>query len=118
MGIAAMAPRSMSVAVPFRLPNLAAPQAPFLEERFAVKELSSVDDLRMALANRAYHSIVRPARATALAVQRPLDAGAELVGVVKCSSMASREKPAGGGRLPLAIQPPTDSPRPLHRATS
>ena len=80
--------------MPSGLAKLATPQAPLLGKRFAVKELYSVEGLRMALANRAHYSISQPARTTALAVQRLLDAGAELVGVVKCSSMASREDPA------------------------
>ena len=94
LGLADADSLSLSVAVPPKLPSLFPHDLPLAGKRFAVKEVFSIRGLRMALANRAHYAISQPAEATATVVEKLLNAGAELTGVVKCSCMASREDPA------------------------
>lgn len=74
------------VAVPSRIPSLtASTQAikPLRGTRFAVKDIFNIQGLRVTAGDMAFYSVSRPAPVTCPAVQRLLDAGAELTGTLR-----------------------------------
>lgn len=62
-------------------------------KRIAVKDIYQLDGLRTSLCNKAYYDLSLPASSTAPTIQRLIDAGAQIVGKTKLSSLISREEP-------------------------
>lgn len=84
------------MAVPTRIPSLVASSVknkPLFGARFAVKDIFDIQGLQVTAGNRAFYSISRPATVTCPAIQRLLDAGAELTGTLRLGSLISREEP-------------------------
>lgn len=81
-----------------RIPSLAGPvernHKPLRGVRFAVKDIFDIEGLHVTAGNRAYYSVSSPAAKTCSAIQRLLDAGAELTGTLRLGSLIAREEPA------------------------
>lgn len=89
---------SIGIAVSSRIPFLAGPveghNKPLRGVRFAVKDIFDIKGLHVTAGNRAYYSVSSPAEETCAAIQRLLDAGAELTGTLRLGSLIAREEPA------------------------
>ncbi|KAL9047060.1 MAG: hypothetical protein Q9214_000267 [Letrouitia sp. 1 TL-2023] len=83
-----------AISVPSRLraPN-AGRDRPLRGLRVAVKEIFDVAGMKTGLGSRHYTELYPPATVTAPAVQRLIDAGAELIGITKMCSMVLKAPP-------------------------
>lgn len=89
--------QTTSVAVASRLPAFASgPHSKYglYGKRIAVKDIYQLDGLKTSLCNKAYYDLSPTASSTAPTIQRLIDAGAQIVGKTKLSSLISREEPA------------------------
>lgn len=87
---------SIGVAVSSRIPSLTPLTEvgkPLRGTRFAVKDIFHIQGLRVTAGNRDFLSVSRPATVTCPAIQRLLDAGAELSGTLRLGSLIAREEP-------------------------
>ncbi|KAK8084481.1 amidase signature enzyme [Apiospora hydei] len=86
--------QTLGVAVPSRLPACDdGNQYGLSQMRIAVKDLFQLRGLKTSLCNADYYRRCPPAQATAIVVQRLVDAGAQILGLTKLSSMIAREEP-------------------------
>ncbi|KAI9733664.1 MAG: hypothetical protein M1834_003266 [Cirrosporium novae-zelandiae] len=83
--------QTLSVAVPPR--TFGRQDKPLQGLRIAVKDLYRLKGLKTSLCNRAYYDLSPPSESTASIVQMLTDAGAQVLGVTKLSSLISREEP-------------------------
>lgn len=84
-----------AISVPSRLRTLnAGRDKPLQGLRFAVKEIFDLNGVKTGLGSRHYTGLYPPATVTAPAIQRLVDAGAELVGISKMCSMVLNAPPA------------------------
>ncbi|KAL8963649.1 MAG: hypothetical protein Q9193_000118 [Seirophora villosa] len=61
--------------------------------RIVVKDMFNIKGLRTSVGNRDFFNLYPPCTDTASAIQRLIDAGAEILGKSKLSSFAAREEP-------------------------
>ena len=66
---------------------------PLAATRIVVKDMFDIAGLRTSVGNRNYFDLYPPCTKTASAIQRLIDAGAEILGKSKLSSFAAREEP-------------------------
>ena len=83
-------PQTLSVAVPSRG---AIHHLGLFGMRTAVKDMFDINGLTTTLCNRAFHEINSPSTSTAACVQKLVNAGVQILGTTKISSMISREEP-------------------------
>ena len=79
------------VAVPSRLYYTASSSKPLAGVRIGIKDIYDIAGVRTSDGNRAFYELYPPRNATALPVQRLIDAGAILVGKMKTSQFANGE---------------------------
>lgn len=87
---------SIRVAVSSRVSCLDPPpeaDKPLRGTRFAVKDIFGIQGLQTTAGNRDFLSVSPPAAVTCPAIQRLLDAGAELSGTLRLGSLIAREEP-------------------------
>ncbi|POS70065.1 glutamyl-tRNA(Gln) amidotransferase [Diaporthe helianthi] len=82
---------SLAVAVPSRLHFIPSPEKPLAGVRIGVKDIYDVAGVKTGNGNRAWYNLYPPAKQTAPAVQRLIDAGAIVVGKVKTAQFANGE---------------------------
>ncbi|KAL8835927.1 MAG: hypothetical protein Q9176_006611 [Flavoplaca citrina] len=82
---------SPGVAVPSRLYYTKTASQPLAGVRTGIKDIFDIAGLRTSNGNRAFEDLYPPRNATALPVQRLIDAGAILVGKMKTSQFANGE---------------------------
>ena len=82
---------SPGVAVPSRLYYTKTPEKPLAGVRTGIKDIYDIAGVGTSDGNRAYYALYPPRNATALVVQRLVDAGAILVGKMKTSQFANGE---------------------------
>lgn len=82
---------SPGVAVPSRLYYTRTAAQPLAGVRTGIKDIFDIAGLQTSDGNRAYYDLYPPRNATALPVQRLIDAGAILVGKMKTSQFANGE---------------------------
>ena len=82
-----------AIAVPSRLCVRDPRKSPLQGVRITVKEIFSVKGLKTGLGSRAYSELYPPATATSPAIQKLLDAGAEVLGVSKMCPMVLKAPP-------------------------
>lgn len=83
-----------AISVPSRLRALDARRdKPLRGLRVAVKEIFDVAGMKTGLGSRHYTELYPPASVTAPAIQRLIDAGAELIGLSKMCSMVLKAPP-------------------------
>ncbi|KAL8992769.1 MAG: hypothetical protein Q9169_006850 [Polycauliona sp. 2 TL-2023] len=82
---------SPGIAVPSRLYYTRAAAQPLAGVRTGIKDIFDIAGLRTSDGNRAFYDLYPPRNATALPVQRLIDAGAILVGKMKTSQFANGE---------------------------
>lgn len=106
--------QTLGVAVPSRLaePRLAhrddANKHDLSQMRFAVKDVYLLQGLKTSLCNKDYYRLYPAAKATATVVQRLVDAGGQIVGLTKLSSMIAREEPLEAVDFQTAFNPRGD----------
>ncbi|KAK8068765.1 hypothetical protein PG994_005381 [Apiospora phragmitis] len=101
--------QTLSVAVPSRLASYNDGNEYFLSQmRIAVKDLFRLRGLKTSLCNADYYRLCPPAQATATVVQRLADAGGQLLGLAKLSSMIAREEPSEAVDFQTAFNPRGD----------
>ena len=61
--------------------------------RIFVKDMFDIGGLRTSVGNRKFFDLYPPCTETASAIQRLIDAGAEILGKSKLNSFAAREEP-------------------------
>ena len=83
--------QSPAVGVPSRLYYTPSASKPLAGVRLGVKDIYDVAGVKTSNGNRAWYGFYPPANATALSVQRLVDAGAVIVGKVKTSQFANGE---------------------------
>ena len=81
-----------SVAVPSRVLTVSKSR-PLEGVRIAVKDIFNFKGLRNSLCNRAYYEVASPSLSTAPCIQSLIDAGAQVLGLTKLSSLIGREEP-------------------------
>ncbi|KAK8131604.1 amidase signature enzyme [Apiospora sp. TS-2023a] len=92
--IAATQYQALSVAVPSRLAGWDDGNKTGLSQmRIAVKDLFHLRGLKTSLCNKDYYRLCPPAQSTASVVQQLADAGGQILGLTKLSSMIAREEP-------------------------
>ena len=82
-----------AIAVPSRLCVRDPRSLPLQGVRITVKEIFNMQGLRTGLGSRAYTELYPPAPATSPAIQRLLDAGAEVLGMSKMCPMVLKAPP-------------------------
>ena len=82
---------SPGVAVPSRLYYVKTPDKPLAGVRTGIKDIYDIAGVGTSNGNRAFYALYPPRNATALPVQRLIDAGAILVGKMKTSQFANGE---------------------------
>ena len=82
---------SPGIAVPSRLYYVKTPGKPLAGVRTGIKDIFDIAGVRTSDGNRAFYGLYPPRNATALVVQRLIDAGAILVGKMKTSQFANGE---------------------------
>lgn len=82
---------SLAVAVPSRLYFTTSPQQPLAGVRLGVKDIYDIAGVKTGNGNRAWYNLYPPAKQTAPAVQRLVEAGAVVVGKVKTAQFANGE---------------------------
>lgn len=83
--------QNLAVAVPSRLYYTATPAKPLAGIRLGVKDIYDVAGIKTSDGNRAWYNFYPPANASAVPVQRLIDAGAVVVGKMKTSQFANGE---------------------------
>ena len=83
--------QSLAVAVPSRLYYIVTPEQPLAGVRLGVKDIYDVAGIKTSDGNRAWYNFYPPANASAVPVQRLIDAGAIVVGKMKTSQFANGE---------------------------
>ncbi|OAL31268.1 hypothetical protein AYO20_08323 [Fonsecaea nubica] len=83
--------QTLSIATPSRAARHS--KGPLDGMRIAVKDMFDMNGLTTTLCNRAFYDINTPSTSTAVCVKRLVDAGAQVLGTTKISSMISREEP-------------------------
>lgn len=83
--------QSLAVAVPSRLYYTATSDKPLAGVRLGVKDIYDVAGIKTSNGNRAWYNFYPPANASAVPVQRLIDAGAVVVGKLKTSQFANGE---------------------------
>lgn len=88
---------SLTVGVPSRLYYTPTAEMPLAGVRLGVKDIYDIEGVKTSCGNRAYYGLYSPRNATALAVQKLIDAGAVIVGKQKrvSSRMAKRRRQIG-----------------------
>ena len=81
-----------AVAVPSRLHYKATAEKPLAGIRLGVKDIYDVKGVRTSDGNRAWYAFYPEANASALPVQKLIDAGAVIVGKMKTSQFANGEE--------------------------
>jgi len=99
---------TLSVAVPFRLSRKKTAQLPLAGTRIAVKDIFDIASLITSIGSRGYFNLYPARTSTTLAIQRLIDAGAEIVGKTKLSSFAAREEPTECVDYPAPFNPRGD----------
>lgn len=84
------------------------PAHPLHGLRFAVKDAYRIRGLKTSLGNKAYLSVSSPAETTATVIFKLLEAGANLVGMTKLSTMIGREEPAEAVDYHVPFNPRAD----------
>ena len=82
---------SPGVAVPSRLYYTKTLEKPLAGVRTGVKDIYDIAGVKTSDGNRAYYGLYPPRGATALVVQRLIDAGAVIIGKMKTSQFANGE---------------------------
>lgn len=82
---------SLAVAVPSRLSFTTSLEKPLAGVRLGVKDIYDIAGVKTGNGNRAWYNLYPPAKQTAPAVQRLIDAGAVVVGKVKTAQFANGE---------------------------
>ena len=82
---------SPGIAVPSRLYYVKTLEKPLAGVRTGIKDIYDIAGLQTSDGNRAFYGLYPPRNATALVVQRLIDAGAVLVGKMKTSQFANGE---------------------------
>ena len=85
--------RTLSVAVPSRACHEKSSKLPLAGTRIVVKDMFDIGGLRTSVGNRNFLNLYPPCTETVSAIQRLIDAGAEVLGKSKLSSFAAREEP-------------------------
>lgn len=93
---------TLSAAVPSRL------SCGHEQLRIAVKDLFRLEGLKTSLCNSSYYHISTPASETATVVQRLVDRGHHILGLIKLSSMIAREEPLDAVDFQTAFNPRGD----------
>ena len=83
---------SPAVGVPSRLYYKSTPEKPLAGVRLGVKDIYDIAGVKTSNGNRAWYAFYSPANATAVSVQRLIDAGAVIVGKMKTSQFANGEQ--------------------------
>ncbi|KAK8052679.1 amidase [Apiospora saccharicola] len=78
------------------------------QKRIAVKDVYRIRGMKTSLCNKDYYRVSRPSGETATAVQLLVDAGCQIVGLTKLSSMIAREEPAEAVDFQTAFNPRGD----------
>ncbi|KAK7932511.1 amidase signature enzyme [Apiospora marii] len=92
--VAATRYQTLGVAVPSRLARSDNGNKTGLSQmRIAVKDLFHLRGLKTSLCNKDYYRLCPPAQSTATVIQRLADAGGQILGLTKLSSMIAREEP-------------------------
>ncbi|KAF2117001.1 amidase signature domain-containing protein [Lophiotrema nucula] len=99
---------SLSVAVPSRIKSSCDINGPLRGARFAVKDIFAIDGLRQTAGCRAWFDLSKTSTATAPALQRLIDEGANLVGTLKLGSLITREEPTESADYHAAFNPRGD----------
>ncbi|KAK8045570.1 Amidase signature domain protein [Apiospora rasikravindrae] len=101
--------QTQAVAVPSRigLPE-GGSELGLSQKRIAVKDVYRIRGMKTSLCNRDYYRMSRPAGATAAAVQLLADAGCQIVGLTKLSTMIAREEPSEAVDYQTAFNPRGD----------
>lgn len=86
-----IAGQSLAVAVPSKLYFTPSAAKPLAGVRLGVKDIYDIAGLRTSDGNRAWYHFYPPANATAVAIQKLIDAGAVVVGKMKTSQFANGE---------------------------
>lgn len=76
--------------------------------RLAVKDLFQLEGQKNSLCSRAYHEVCPPAEKTSSSISTLMDAGANVVGFTKLSSLISREEPLEAVDFQTAFNPRGD----------
>ncbi|KAK5144819.1 hypothetical protein LTR04_001462, partial [Oleoguttula sp. CCFEE 6159] len=84
--------QSLAVAVPSRLYFKPTAEKPLAGVRLGVKDIYNVKGLRTSNGNRAWYHLYPAAIASAVSIQRLVDAGAVIVGKMKTSQFANGEQ--------------------------
>lgn len=87
-----IAGQALAVAVPSRLYFTKTADKPLAGVRLGVKDIYNLAGLRTSNGNRAWYHLYPPANASAVAIQRLIDAGAVVVGKMKTSQFANGEE--------------------------
>ncbi|KAH6630754.1 amidase signature domain-containing protein [Chaetomium sp. MPI-SDFR-AT-0129] len=82
---------TLSIGVPSRLYFTPSPQKPLAGVRIGVKDIYRLAGVKGSNGNRAWYHLYPPSNTTGTAVQRLLDAGAQIVGLQKTSQFANGE---------------------------
>ncbi|MCJ1384206.1 hypothetical protein MMC17_007322 [Xylographa soralifera] len=85
--------QALSVAVPSRTCREKSSTLPLAGTRIVVKDMFDIKGLRTSVGNRNFFNLYPACIETATAIQRLIDAGAEVLGKSKLSSFAAREEP-------------------------
>lgn len=83
--------QSPTIGVPSRLYYTKTASKPLAGVRLGVKDIYDIAGIKSSLGNRAYYDLYPPRNATAVAVQRLIDAGAVIIGKMKTSQFANGE---------------------------
>ncbi|KAH8816954.1 putative Glutamyl-tRNA amidotransferase subunit A [Xylogone sp. PMI_703] len=83
--------QSQAIGVPSRLYYTKTTSQPLAGVRIGIKDIYDIAGIKSSLGNRAYFDLYPPRTATAVSVQRLIDAGAVLIGKMKTSQFANGE---------------------------
>ena len=87
-----IAGQALAIAVPSRLYFTKTVEKPLAGVRLGVKDIYNLAGLRTSNGNRAWYHLYPPANASAVAIQRLIDAGVVVVGKMKTSQFANGEE--------------------------
>lgn len=82
---------SLTIGVPSRLYSTKTTKKPLAGVRIGVKDIYRLAGVKGSNGNRAWYSLYPPSNATASAIQKLIDAGAQVVGLQKTSQFANGE---------------------------
>lgn len=83
---------TITIGVPSRVYYTKTAEKPLAGVRIGIQDIYVVAGVRPSFGNRAFHNIYMAGNASATAVQRLIDAGAQIVGLQKTSQFASGER--------------------------